>query len=536
MFDTTVTNPQWATVAHQLQRSDVYRRAWIVCLLGVAILTAAAMFVLGPTPLPIGGALFLGTVALIVYQPRWGLYFILFCSLVGDAVLIYRYPFTKNLSSAESLLYVHDALIFSPLELYLVLTLVVWIGKGAMQRKLALQMTPLFWAVIAFTACVMIGLIWGLSTGGNVNVALWEARAIFYIPLTLILTQNLIADRGQISTLMWVIMAAIAIEGGIGVLIFLVRYRASLAGVEAITEHAAAIQMNSLFVYLLACWLFGASAQKRYILPLLIPLTVIAYIATQRRAAFAALGMVFIILAILLYKKHRRLFFILVPTAACVALAYLAVFWNSGSALAFGARAVKSIVAPAAGSEDASSNLYRVLEGMNINHTIHLSPIMGVGFGQKFHITVPMPDISFFVWWEYIVHNSVFWMWMKSGLAGFVSLLILMGLSLLRGGQTIWRLRDPNLQAIAFTGTTYLFMHYMYAYVDMSWDIQSMLYVGTMLGLIDIIERIDRQAPINREGLVPVGAKGTRIDKQSTMSQTVPNVNRASKRWMRYRS
>ncbi|MEZ4681176.1 MAG: O-antigen ligase family protein [Caldilineaceae bacterium] len=248
---------------------------------------------------------------------------------------------------------------------------------------------------------------------------------------------------------------------------------------------------NALYVLVLASWLFGASAAKRFILPLMLPLVTITYIATQRRAAFASLGMMIALMTMILYRKNRRLFWTIVPTVGFFTLLYLAVFWNSGSALAFGARAVKSIVAPDAGSADESSNLYRVLENINIGYTIHLSPLLGVGFGQKFHITVAMPDISFFVWWEYIVHNSVFWIWMKSGLPGFMTVLILMGFSLMRGGRMVWRIRDNDLQAIAFTLTAYLFMHYMYAYVDMSWDPQSMLFVGTALGLIDCLERID---------------------------------------------
>ena len=39
-------------------------------------------------------------------------------------------------------------------------------------------------------------------------------------------------------------------------------------------------------------------------------------------------------------------------------------------------------------------------------------------------------------------------------------------------------------------------MLFVYAYVDMSWDAQSMLYVGTALGLIGCLERL--VAPIQQ--------------------------------------
>ncbi len=502
MINTLRNETEWASAAYQIHRNDIFRRLWLVLLLGGSGVTAAAMFFVGPTPLPLGGILFLATLGMIVYQPRWGLYFLLFFALLGDAVLMDQYPFVKNLSSAESLLYINNALIFSPLELYLVITTVAWIGKGIFARTFHFRTGVMLWPVAIFTLFLVAGLAWGIGTGGVVNVALWESRSIFYLPLVMVLTINLIENRSHVSQIIWVLMLAVFVKGIIGVIIFFTRYHGSLAGVEAITEHAAAIHMNALFVLVFASWLFHASAAKRFLLPLMVPLVAITYIATQRRAAFASLGMVIAMMTMILYRKNRRLFWSLVPTVGFFALVYLAIFWNSGSALAFGAKAVKSIIAPDAGSADESSNLYRVLENINIGYTIHLSPLLGVGFGQKFHITVAMPDISFFVWWEYIVHNSVFWIWMKSGLLGFMSILTMMGFSLMRGGRMVWRVQDNDLQAIAFTVTAYLFMHYMYAYVDMSWDAQSMLFVGTALGLIDCLERIDAQnrwvAPVSK--------------------------------------
>lgn len=485
--------PEWATVAYQLHRTDQYRRLWLYGLLGISLLTALAMLRIGPTPLPIGGIAFLATVGLIFHQPRWGLYFVMFFSLIGDTVLLYRYPFVKNLSSRESLLYVHDALIFSPLELYLGIVLVAWLANAIYRRQLRIHTSPLFWAVAVFTGCLVSGLVWGLGAGGNINIALWESRAIFYMPIMLLLTNHLITERRHVSRLIWVIMSAIFIEGVVGVFAFIFEYRLSLEGVQAITEHSAAIHMNALFIFVLASWLFGASMPKRIITLLMVPAVAITYIATQRRAAFASLGIVIGMMGMMMYKRNRRLFWTIVPPLALFALMYLVVFWNSGSALGAGAQAVKSIIAPDAGSHDESSNLYRDLENINVGHTIHLSPLLGVGFGQKFHIIVPMPDISFFIWWEYIVHNSVFWIWMKSGLLGFLSMLSFMGLSLLRGGNLVWQLVDRDLQAIIFTVTAYLFMHYMYAYVDMSWDIQSMLFVGTAIGLVECIGRIARR-------------------------------------------
>ena len=62
----------------------------------------------------------------------------------------------------------------------------------------------------------------------------------------------------------------------------------------------------------------------------------------------------------------------------------------------------------------------------------------------------------------------------------------------MRGAATVWPMPDSDLRAVAFTIAAYLLMHYVYAYVDMSWDGQSMLYVGTAFGLIGVLERLSK--------------------------------------------
>ena len=119
-----------------------------------------------------------------------------------------------------------------------------------------------------------------------------------------------------------------------------------------------------------------------------------------------------------------------------------------------------------------------------------MHPLTGVGFGKQFYMLVPLPDISFFVWWQYITHNSILWIWLKTGAAGFLSMIFLVGLSVVTGMQAIRRIPDANLRVAALVATFYIIMHFIYAYVDMSWDARSMIYIGAMMGLINCLEAI----------------------------------------------
>lgn len=427
---------------------------------------------------------------LILYKPRYGIYLVIFFALAGDAELVPDYPFTKNFSSSESLFYINDNIIVSPAEVYLLLTIISWYVQGRLARTLDFFASELFWPAVALTAFVIFGMVNGLLLrGGDVNVGLWEARPIFYLPVMLVLAGNLLRKREHANNFMWAAMLGLLVKSIMGTSYFFFELNGDLTGVESITEHAAAIQMNTLILYAVAVWIFKGSWSKRVILLLFLPLVIIPYLATQRRAAFITLAISLALTVLILYRANRRAFWVLVPTAVLAGIVYTGVFWNSSSTIALPAQAVKSLISPTDVS-DASSNFYRILENSNIAFTLHQSPITGVGFGKKFHAIVTMPDISFFEWWQYITHNSILWFWMKTGVFGFISLLVFIGMALMVGVRTIWRMPGGDLSAMAMVATLYVVVHFMYAYVDMSWDNQSMLYLGALLGMMTRLEQI----------------------------------------------
>jgi len=264
-----------------------------------------------------------------------------------------------------------------------------------------------------------------------------------------------------------------------------------LAGYSAITEHAAAIHMNALLVFMLGAWIYKASPAKRIVLPAMIPFVLLTYLATQRRAAFLTLAIALVFVAILLYRENKRAFFLIVPPVAVLGIIYTLAFWNNGGALGLPAQAIKSMVAPnQASAADLSSNLYREIENVNTHFTIQQKPLTGVGFGQKFYIIVPLPDISFFSWWEYLPHNSIIWIWLKAGAGGFIAMLFFIGTALIVGTRALWRMPPGDMSAIALALLLYTIMHFIYAYVDISWDTQSMVFLGTAIGLLNVLEDI----------------------------------------------
>jgi len=483
------------------RRAAIRWRVWFGVLIGFTACVALLLRHAANSAAPIGWLIFILGLVAIIYRPRYGVYLIVFFTLLGDGVLMPVYPFDKNFSSAESLFYLNGSLIISPLEVYLVVTLLSWLGGGLMRRKMRFYVSPLTWPALAFLAFVMFGLIWGLARHGSVNVALWEARSIFYLPLMLILTTNLLEKREHINHVLWAAMLALFIEALVGVWFVFVTRHGDLEGMEAIAEHSMSIHEGTLFVLLIASWLFRASWPKRIMLPLMAPFVLIAFAANQRRASYIALILAVMLIGLVLYWENRKLFWFIIPPLVVLGMIYTAAFWNSsGGSLGMPARAVRSVIAPASTGRDEQSNVYRQIENINTEFTIHQLPLTGVGFGQKFYVIVPLPDISFFVWYEYITHNSILWIWMKTGAGGFFAMIFLVGMAIMTGVRVTWRMPRGDMAAAALTATLYIVMHFIYAYVDMSWEAQSMIYVGAMTGLIGCLERVvGAPVPVRRK-------------------------------------
>jgi hypothetical protein len=477
------------TVTEYMRRAEISWWLMFVSLLGISGLVGVLMIRNGASWATIAWIIYLVGMVAIFYNPRYGVYMILGFALMGDQVLLFWFPFSKNFSSAESMMFLSRAVNFSPLESYIILTFFSWFGRMAMERRFRFRRGPLFWPAVLFAFFITIGLGYGITHGGVFKIALTEVRPIYYIPLMLILTSNLIETRLQVNRLMWIMALTIAYKGIMGVIHVATVLQWDIGSVEQIGEHAMSIHFNAFFIFAIVAWFYHDSVLKRLIFPILTPFILYSFLANHRRAGFLTLGLGIAIILTMLYRENRKLFFTLAPSGAAIFLVYLAAFWNNTGSIGIIARAVRSVVGQPT-ARDAASNVYRDLENINSMFNIKNSPIFGIGFGNKFHIIAPMPDISFFTLWEYITHNSIMWIWMQAGVGAFISMLLLTGMAMIVGGRTVWNMPYGPLRGVALTASLYVFMHFTYAYADMSWEGISMTFVGLMMGLINSLEVI----------------------------------------------
>ncbi len=488
-------------VAHlQARRSAISDLIWMLGILGMTSLIGFMMLRDGPSPAILAWIAYLLGIAAIVYRPRYGVYLIVFFTLLGDALLSPWYPFNKNFSSFESLLFLNNSVSFTPLESYLGLTLISWLSRMAFTRQWKVYWGPLSIPVLTFIAFIAFSLFYGILTGGNLTMALWQSRTIFYLPMMVLFVGNLIERREHISWLMWAIILPICIDGISGSTYVATVLQFDLGGVERIAEHSLSIHFNAIYIILCAIVMFRASSSKRTVIISMLPFVMLAYVANNRRASFISLGIVLVLMAIVLYRVNRKAFWLIVPMVAAIGIAYTVVFWNAGGPLGAPAKAVRSVIGEP-DLRDASSNIYREQENLNILFNIHSKPLTGIGFGNRFYIIVQMADISNnFPFYEYLTHNSFLWIWMYAGAGAFFSLLILIGMSIVVGVRTLYRMPGGDLSMTAAFAVLYVIMHFIYTYVDMSWEGQSMILVGTSMGLINsLMHIVAKPVPIPRK-------------------------------------
>jgi O-antigen ligase len=257
---------------------------------------------------------------------------------------------------------------------------------------------------------------------------------------------------------------------------------------ESLGEHGAAVQAAALIVFTVATWLFrrrDGFSGRWVLLFMAVPVTW-AFLLSERRAGMVALFAGLALVLVVLRWHDRRRFWMALPIVLLSFGAYLGAFWNAPGVPGFPAQAVKSVVAPDQQSEeDKASDEYRNIERHDVVTTIRANPVMGIGFGQRFYQPWPLPNISFFVFWEYITHNSVLWIWMKAGIGGFVAMLVMFATALRSGARALLATDDPAAKVVTLTSVAYVLMFAIFAYVDIAWDTRNVVLLAVCLAQID---------------------------------------------------
>jgi hypothetical protein len=195
---------------------DQDRRRWFgmyATLMAVAVAVAGIAYVTAPRPFSVAMVVLVLASLASFLRPTIGVYTIVSMTLIGDIVTTAWWPFTKNLSSRESILYLTDSVSINPLEILVFVTTVSWLLQRLVDPTWRFRRGTLFWPLMVFTGFVFVGVFRGKFLGaGDTRVALYEARPLLYLPLVYVLITNLLTTRRQYRILLLLAFSAVAIQ------------------------------------------------------------------------------------------------------------------------------------------------------------------------------------------------------------------------------------------------------------------------------------------------------------------------------------
>ncbi len=432
-----------------------------------------------------------------------GVYTLLCASLLLEQFQIFgikdivtqKIPFFLNLNLTTGI----GALIFNPVEVVIGLMIAFWFLRAVTSREWHLYTIPNFGIAVVFLGMLIFFTGYGLLRGGNWKNSLWEIRALYYLCGMYFITSQVIRNQRQVRCCIWIILMTIVVKGLQGCWRYVVTLHGDLTGIRAITGHEDALFISSVFV-LVACFYFLDYRGKEFkFAAAFLPTTFFTFLLAQRRIVYGTLGFSLFMVVVMLPRDRKIVAFKIMAPLIMLMLLYAGAFWNSSSKLGMPVQKIKSVFVEQKGTEDESSNYYRKAELVNLKQTIRHHPL-GIGFGNKYEIIMPLDKVDFPLW-EYIPHNCIYWMWVKTGFVGFIIFWLFFGTAIIQAVIDYRSMKDPYFKSIALMVLSLIFSQVIIAYYDLQITFfRNMIYLGTAMAIATAIRRIEAELPLWQGG------------------------------------
>jgi len=392
-------------------------------------------------------------------------------------------------------------------DLLLLLVFFIYCVKGAEWGPRWYPRTHVSLAIRAVLFCVVLALVVGQAHGGDLRMALMEARPYVYLSATYFLAAVYIRDRRAIRAVMWSFVGSVGFVAVQGIDVWITN-RHMYPKPESYITHEASYFFVIYMILVLALWLFDQRGSMRTWATRLLPLVIFANTVNDRRAAWEMLGGALLCFGVITYKAlpiRRHLLGKSIVALILISAVYFPVMWNSGSSLGEPARAIKSQIAPT--TRDADSDVYRVQENANLQLNIKQDGLLGKGFGVKIDYALPITDISQTdPLIAYIPHNDVLDVLMRMGLLGGVALWSLIAAGIIMGFRLAMS-RDHELAVIGMVVACSMVAYALMGAVDQGFFFFRIAFItGSLLGLAEAARRLARH-----EAAAPAPAAATAV-------------------------
>lgn len=342
-----------------------------------------------------------------------------------------------------------------------------------LRRLLLLSAATVAWLVVM-----------GVLRGGVFREALWQFRALLMMPLVAMLCLHAFDFPRD--------LRALALTLGVGTVVKSLFGTYFIYGVaypqQAFPPHTTG--HNDTMIFVTATVLAFALVWERPTwrkLGLALFLMLFAGMAMRlndRRIAYVDIAIVLGFLFVLSPMHRMKRFAVRAGVAMLPVLAlYVAAGWNAHGGIFKPVAKVRSIVAPAADTEEESSNVERDIENYNITKSWEQNMFLGQGFGHAFTEFTPSNDFSQSRF-GHIGHNSVLWLLWIGGITGFSGVLLYLALTVFLLGRTLQKTDDWRERVGLDVSLGIILTYLMQAFGDMGMlSMQFVFFVSVALAI-----------------------------------------------------
>jgi O-antigen ligase len=388
--------------------------------------------------------------------------------------LLQSLPIFRNLQDYTPL----GGVYANAVEAWIGLLVGVWAVKGLLAGRLRVAPIPCTAAWLAALVTIGTAFVLGVTSGGDVKPALWEVRALGYLLGLAWLVPQIVERRQDVVLLVAVMTLSFGAKALQGLYRYVVELGLQLDLRETFMAHEDPVMFVPLFFLFLGLHHYKAEPLLRRLLLGATPLMFLALVFTQRRVAYLGLGLSALVFLVELTRPARRTFVRLGLPLALVFAAYVAAFAGSSSPLGRPIDRFMTLF-----DSHNPSNHYRVLELENLRYTIQLYP-WGIGFGHPYEMFQPLPDIEWGLQ-EYIPHNEVLWVWVKTGTLGFILVMYFFCRLVAEGAWTYRHVSDPLLRTLAAIVPLAIINQLVASYYELQLTYsRNMIFLGTLIGLL----------------------------------------------------
>jgi O-antigen ligase len=402
-----------------------------------------------------------------------------------------RIPMFSNLNNSAGL----GGVAITPVELLMLAAVMVWLAKGIALRAMRWPRGRLLVPFLLYLLVLAGAEVHGLAAGGDFKISLWELRPQLYAFLVFVLASSLVENRRDLIRLATIFLVIVPVRALIGAFRYYITLHGNLGTHEGVLAHEDSYFLGLFLVAALLAFLWYRRRGTTKLLLLISPLVIAALLANQRRAgelALAAAVGVVLLLVIRFAPSHRRAAVLIVAMGAVAMIAVTGLYWNKESGFAAQiVRPIKSLLGQPS-PRDYLSDIYRVAENANLNFSFKSSPVIGMGFGRPMFVVYPQADISqIYPLWNYIPHNTVLWIGMRTGMVGFMAFWALIGMALLQGMQQLATRRDRLLQVAAVFAVAAIVAELVVGWADLQLENdRNMIVLGALLGILNRLPQV----------------------------------------------